>query len=258
MCTLLLFTYIGQPAMLKASFFSKFMSNSVAFAALMTIGLVACDQATETTEMSLDSQEQRISYGIAMNMGRRMKSEGIPIDADAFAEGLRDALSDAEAKMTDDEINAEMIAMQEEMQAAQEAEMRAVGDANLETGVAYLEANASAEGVQTTASGLQYRVVREGTGATPNSADSVEVHYEGRTVDGNIFDSSYSRGQTVTFGVTQVIPGWTEALQLMNEGAEYELTIPPNLAYGAGGAGAAIGPNEVLIFKVELVAVVSQ
>lgn len=208
--------------------------------------------------MSLDSREQRISYGIAMNMGRRMKAEGVPIDADAFAEGLRDALSGAEAKMTDDEINAEMIAMQEQMQAEQEAEMRAAGDANLEAGIAYLEANAGAEGVQTTATGLQYRVVREGTGVKPSSADSVEVHYEGRLINGTVFDSSYSRGQTVTFGVTQVIPGWTEALQLMSEGAEYELTIPSNLAYGAGGAGAAIGPNEVLVFKVELVAVVSQ
>lgn len=244
--------------MLNASFFSKSACKIVALAALMSVGLVACDQTAETTEMSLDSQEQRISYGIAMNMGRRMKAEGVPIDADAFAEGLRDALSGAEAKMSDDEINAEMIAMQEQMQAEQEAEMRAAGDANLEAGAAYLEANAGAEGVQTTASGLQYRVVREGTGAKPTSADSVEVHYEGRLIDGTVFDSSYSRGQTVTFGVTQVIPGWTEALQLMSEGAEYELTIPSNLAYGAGGAGAAIGPNEVLIFKVELVAVVSQ
>ena len=133
--------------MLNASFFSRSACKSVALVALMSMGLVACDQTAETTEMSLDSQEQRISYGIAMNMGRRMKAEGVPIDADAFAEGLRDALSGAEAKMTDDEINAEMIAMQEQMQAEQEAEMRAAGDANLEAGVAYLEANAGAEGV---------------------------------------------------------------------------------------------------------------
>jgi len=144
--------------MLNASFFSKSACKTVALAALMSVGLVACDQNAETTEMSLDSQEQRISYGIAMNMGRRMKAEGVPIDTDAFAEGLRDALSGAEAKMTDDEINAEMIAMQEQMQAEQEAEMRAAGDANLEAGIAYLEANAGAEGVQTTSTGLQYRV----------------------------------------------------------------------------------------------------
>ena len=212
--------------MLNASFFSKSACKTVALTALMSVGLVACNQTAETSEMSLDSQEQRISYGIAMNMGRRMKAEGVPIDADAFAEGLRDALSGAEAKMTDDEINVEMIAMQEQIQAEQEAEMRAAGDANLEAGVAYLEANAGAEGVQTTASGLQYRVVREGTGAKPTSADSVEVHYEGRLINGTVFDSSYSRGKTVTC-VTQVTR-LTEALQLMSEGAEYELTIPSN------------------------------
>jgi FKBP-type peptidyl-prolyl cis-trans isomerase len=241
--------------MLNARTFSQSTCRSAALITLISIGLVSCDQTTETTEMSLDSQEQRISYGIAMNMGRRMKAEGVPIDADAFAEGLRDALSGAEAKMSDDEINAEMMAMQEQMQAEQEAEMQAASNVNLEAGRAYLAENAGAEGVQTTDSGLQYRVLRAGSGAKPTSADSVEVHYEGRLINGSVFDSSYSRGEPVTFGVTQVIPGWTEALQLMSEGAEYELTIPSELAYGAGGAGGAIGPNEVLIFKVELLSV---
>ena len=220
--------------MLNASYFSKSTCKTAALTGLISVGLIACDQTAETAEVSLDSQEQRVSYGIAMNMGRQMKSEGVPIDADAFAEGLRDALSGAEARMTDDEISAEMMVMREQLQAEQNAEMLAAGDANLEAGAAYLEANAGAEGVQTTTSGLQYRVVREGSGAKPTSADSVEVHYEGSLIDGTVFDSSYSRGQTVTFGVTQVIPGWTEALQLMSEGAEYELTIPSDLAYGAG------------------------
>lgn len=242
--------------MFKASNFSGVKFRSAALAALIGVGLVACDQPTESTEMSLESQDQRISYGIALNMGRRMKAEGVPLDADAFAEGIRDAISGAEAKMTDEEINAEMMAMQEKMQAEQEAEMQAAASANVEVGQAYLAENAAAEGVQVTASGLQYRVVKEGNGAQPTSADSVQVHYEGRLINGTVFDSSYSRGEPVTFGVTQVIPGWTEALQLMSEGAEYELTIPSDLAYGAGGAGGAIGPNEVLIFKVELLSVV--
>ena len=242
--------------MLNASFFSRSACKSVALVALMSMGLVACDQTTESTEMSLESQDQRISYGIALNMGRRMKAEGVPLDADAFAQGIRDAISGAEAQMTDEEINAEMMAMQEKMQAEQEAEMQAAASGNLEVGQAFLAENASADGVQVTESGLQYRVVKAGTGAKPTSADSVEWHYEGRLINGTVFDSSYSRGQPVTFGVTQVIPGWTEALQLMSEGAEYELTIPSELAYGAGGAGGAIGPNEVLIFKVELLSVV--
>ena len=150
-----------------------------------------------------------------------------------------------------------MVSKSEKMQAEQEAQIQAAGSVALESGQAYLAENATVEGVQTTASGLQYRIVREGTGAKPTDGDSVEVHYEGRLTDGSVFDSSYSRGEPVTFGVTQVIPGWTEALQLMSEGAEYELTIPSELAYGAGGAGGAIGPNEVLVFKVELLSVVA-
>ena len=191
--------------MLNASLLSRSRSKFVVLTALIGVGLVACNQSAETSEMSLDSQEQRISYGIAMNMGRRMKAEGVPIDADAFAAGIRDALSGAEPMMTDDEISAEMIAMQEQMQAEQEAKMQAASAANLETGAAYLAENATVEGVQTTASGLQYRVIRDGSGAKPTAADSVEVHYEGRLINGTVFDSSYARGQTVTFGVTQVI-----------------------------------------------------
>ena len=189
--------------MFKASNFSGVKFRSAALAALIGLCLVACDQTTESTDMSLESLDQRISYGIALNMGRRMKAEGVPLDADAFAEGIRDAISGAEAKMTDEEINAEMMAMQEKMQAKQEAEMHAAASANLDVGQAYLAENASAEGVQVTASGLQYRVVKEGTGAKPTSADSVEVHYEGRLINGTVFDSSYSRGQPVTFGVTR-------------------------------------------------------
>ena len=115
-----------------------------------------------------------------------------------------------------------------------------------------------AENVQETESGLQYEVIEEGDGDKPTASDRVQVHYTGELINGEVFDSSRERGKPTTFGVGQVIPGWIEGLQLMSEGAEYELTIPSNLAYGAGGAGAAIGPNEVLIFKVELVAVVSQ
>lgn len=217
--------------------------------------LAACDQTTETEEMSLETQAERVSYGIALNMGKRMVADNVPLDIDAFARGLVDATSGAEALMTDEEISAEMMAMQEQMQAQQQAQLDEAASANLEVGKAYLAENASKPGITVTASGLQYEVIEEGSGESPSATSQVEVHYEGRLTNGTIFDSSYQRGQPATFGVNQVIPGWTEALQLMKPGAKYQLTIPSELAYGPGGAGGSIGPNEVLIFDVELLSI---
>jgi len=125
----------------------------------------------------------------------------------------------------------------------------------LEKGQAFLKENAKKEGVKTTASGLQYKVLKEGTGKQPKPTDTVEVNYEGRLIDGTVFDSSYKRGQSITFPLNQVIPGWTEGVALMKEGAKYEFYIPSNLAYGSNGAGSDIGPDETLIFVVELIKV---
>ncbi len=127
---------------------------------------------------------------------------------------------------------------------------------NKATGIAFLAENGKKPGITTTASGLQYEVIKEGTGASPSASDKVEVHYKGTTIDGKEFDSSYKRGETITFPLNRVIAGWTEGLQLMKEGATYRLFIPSELAYGARGAGGAIGPNETLIFEVELVKVI--
>lgn len=181
-------------------------------------------------------------------MGERMKSDGMTLDVDAYAyaTGMRDAFEGAEAKLTDEEINAEMMAFQEKMQAEQQAAQ-----------AAFLAENAARDGITVTESGLQYEVIEVGEGAKPTATDTVEVHYRGTLIDGTEFDSSYSRGQTVSFGVSQVIPGWTEALQLMSEGAKYKLYIPSDLAYGPAGAGQTIGPNATLIFDVELVSIVS-
>ena len=217
--------------------------------------LVACDDSMETEDMSLDTQAERVSYGIALNMGKRMVADNVPLDIDAFTRGLADAASGAEALMTDEEISAEMMAMQEEMQARQQAELDQVANTNLEAGKAYLAENAAKPGIVVTESGLQYEVLEAGSGESPSATSQVEVHYEGRLINGMVFDSSYQRGEPATFGVNQVIPGWTEALQLMSPGAKYQLTIPSDLAYGAGGAGGSIGPNEVLIFDVELLSI---
>jgi FKBP-type peptidyl-prolyl cis-trans isomerase len=187
-----------------------------------------------------------------------MATDGMPMDIDAFAAGFRDGAEGKEGKMTQEEIQAEMQAYQEKMMAEQQAAQAALGEANLAAATAYLEENKAREGVVVTETGLQYEIVEAGEGATPGPEDTVEVHYRGTLVDGTEFDSSYKRGETVTFGVGQVIPGWTEALQLMPVGSKWNLYIPPELGYGAGGAGQMIGPNSALIFEVELVSIPSQ
>ena len=218
----------------------------------------ACqEQAKEPEPMTLDTPEKRLSYGIALRMGERMAADGMTMDVDAYAMGMRDAFDGAEPRLSEEEITAEMMAFQEKMQAERDGEQATVAAGNQEAGAAFLAENAQRDGVMVTESGLQYEVVEAGSGASPGVDDQVEVHYRGTLIDGTVFDSSYDRGQTVTFGVTQVIAGWTEALQLMQEGATYKLYIPSDLAYGAGGAGQIIGPNATLIFDVELVAIVA-
>jgi FKBP-type peptidyl-prolyl cis-trans isomerase len=187
-----------------------------------------------------------------------MAADNVPMDVDAFTAGLRDALEGGEPRMTQEEITAEMQAYQEKMAAEQQVVQAEMATANAAAAAAYLAENATVEGVVVTESGLQYQIIEAGEGAMPGADDTVEVHYRGTLVDGTEFDSSYARGETVSFGVGQVIPGWTEALQLMPVGSKWKLAIPPELGYGAGGAGQMIGPNSALIFEVELVSIPSQ
>jgi FKBP-type peptidyl-prolyl cis-trans isomerase len=231
------------------------------------VALQGCNQKPATTDDSpvaaapapaLETTEQRLSYGIAYGLGQRMASDGVPLDATAFAAGITDALEGGDPKMTQEEIAAEMEAYQARAMAEQQVAQAAQAEANQATAAAYLEANATKEGVVVTDSGLQYEIVEAGEGPIPGAEDTVEVHYRGTLVDGTEFDSSYSRGETVTFGVGQVIPGWTEALQLMPVGSKWSLAIPAELAYGAGGAGGVIGPNAALLFDVELISIPSQ
>lgn len=238
-------------------------------ALLGVVALQACDQQQSTAPAenaaaeapapaaadALTSTEQRLSYGIAFGLGQRMKADGVPLDAASFSLGLEDALAGKDSRMTQEEIAAEMQAYQEKAAAENEAAQAALGEANLAASTAFLAENAAREGVVTTESGLQYEVITEGTGPKPTADDTVEVHYRGTLTDGTEFDSSYSRGETVTFGVGQVIPGWTEALQLMPVGSKWKLAIPSDLAYGAGGAGQVIGPNAALVFEVELIGI---
>ena len=223
--------------------------------AALLVCLAGCGGASEEQEVTLESTDARLSYGIGLRMGQRMSADDMQVDVAAYAAGLEDAITGAEAILSDEEINTEMSAFQERRQAEAEAERMAQAQSNLEAGRAYMEEMSSNGDVQTTESGLQYIVMEPGEGDNPVAADSVEVHYEGRLIDGSVFDSSFERGQTVTFGLTQVIPGWTEGLQLMRPGGKFKFIIPPELGYGEGGAGQMIGPNATLVFDVELISI---
>jgi FKBP-type peptidyl-prolyl cis-trans isomerase len=243
---------------------SRFVTPVAAVA--LVLGLQACNQqqsggsesASGSEAVTLDTPTKRLSYGVALGLGRNMKNDGMEMDIDAFALGLRDAFSGAEQRLTQEEIQTEMLAFQETIQAEQEANQQALATANAEAAAAFLAENGAREEVTTTESGLQYEVIEAGEGPTPGADDSVEVHYRGTLLDGTEFDSSYKRGEPVVFGVDQVIAGWTEALQLMPVGATWKLYIPPELAYGAGGAGNVIGPNAALTFEVELLSMPSE
>ena len=205
---------------------------------------------------TLDSDLKKESYAIGANVGRSIAEPGIEVDLDAFLAGFKAAYGKQELAMTPEEIGAAMQALQQKAMSAATAKAEEEGAAAKTAGEAYLAENAKKEGVKVTESGLQYKVVTEGTGEMPKAEDTVKVHYTGTFVDGKQFDSSVDRGEPAMFGVGQVIPGWTEALQMMKVGSKWQLAIPAELAYGQGRPG--IPPNSVLLFDVELLEIVKQ
>ncbi|WP_207431060.1 FKBP-type peptidyl-prolyl cis-trans isomerase [Sabulibacter ruber] len=205
--------------------------------------------------MELKDLSQKISYIIGRDMAANFKKQGIDIEPEALLHGLTEALNGSPSKLDQNEVQQAMMQLQMQMQAKQQASAGAAGEQNKIAGEAFLEANKTKEGVQTLPSGLQYQVLESGSGKTPSKTSHVTTHYHGTLIDGTVFDSSYERGEPATFPVNGVIAGWTEALQLMKEGDKWRLFIPSNLAYGARGAGADIGPNATLIFDVELLSV---
>lgn len=206
-----------------------------------------------------DKQLDRISYALGLSMGNNFRSSGIQtLDIHDFADGVAAVFSGETPKMTYDEAKEEIRKFFTAMEEKQKEAAAQMAKVNEEAGAAFLGENGKRPEVKTTASGLQYEVIEEGTGAMPKAGDQVTVHYTGKLIDGTVFDSSIERGEPATFGVTQVIPGWVEALQLMKEGAKWRLFIPSALAYGPQGAGGVIGPNQTLIFDVELLEVVSK
>jgi len=201
----------------------------------------------------------RISYALGLSMGNNFRASGITeINVQDFADGVAAVFYGSTPKMSYDEAKAEIQAYFTEMEKKQRAAAEELGKANAAAGEAFLAENGKRVEVKTTPSGLQYEVLTEGDGPRPEANDQVEVHYTGKLIDGTVFDSSVDRGMPATFGVTQVIPGWVEALQLMKAGSKWRLFIPSNLAYGPNGAGGVIGPNSTLIFDVELIKVIKK
>jgi FKBP-type peptidyl-prolyl cis-trans isomerase FklB len=200
--------------------------------------------------------KDKVSYGFGLRMGKDWKAQGIDLSPELVVKGMKDGLGNAKPLISDEEIMQAMNAYRQEIQAKQMAVQKKAAETSKQEGDAFLAANKAKEGVKTTASGLQYKVIKEGAGSTPKATDLVNVHYEGKLVDGTVFDSSYKRGEPIEFPLNGVIKGWTEGLQLMKTGGKYEFVIPGNLAYGATPPqGSKIPPDSTLIFTVELLAV---
>ncbi len=201
----------------------------------------------------------RLSYALGLSMGHNFRASGInEINVEDFADGVASVFYGNQPKMTIDEAKQVINEFFSKLQEKQQAEAAAMAEMNEKSGKEFLEKNGQRAEVKTTPSGLQYEILTEGNGPKPAAGDQVMVHYTGKLIDGTVFDSSVDRGEPATFGVTQVIPGWVEALQLMPAGSKWRLFIPSALAYGPQGAGGIIGPNQTLIFDVELIEVIGK
>ncbi len=249
---------------------SLFTATGVAAAALV-FGAIAVARQTSTTEhkpatathhvatathsgAALTTTKQKESYALGMNIARGLQRDAVDLDQAALLQGIKDQLG-GKTKLTDDQAGAELKQLSDEVHAKEELKQQQAAEANMKEGETFLAANKAKAGVVALPSGLQYKIEKEGTGPKPTASDTVVCNYRGAFIDGKEFDSSYKRGQPATFPVGGVIKGWTEALQLMPVGSKWELFIPSELAYGPRGAGGVIGPNQTLVFEVELLSI---
>lgn len=219
---------------------------------------LALAQPFAQAEVSVKTDKEKLSYSLGYQFGQNAKRNGLDLDTHVFAAAIRDAAGDNKPALTDDEMRAVVQDFQQKLQQKMMAQMQEQATKNKKDGDAFQAKNKKNKGVVTLPSGLQYKVVKAGTGKKPTAADTVTAHYSGKLVNGTEFDSSYKRGEPARFALNGVIKGWQEALPLMQEGAKWEVVIPPELGYGPNGAGQSIGPNETLIFEIELIAVGSQ
>lgn len=229
------------------------MKVRIAMAMCGVIALSGASFAADAPELKTD--KEKISYSIGMDIGGSLKRGSVEVDPDLLAKGLKDSYGGGKTMLTEDQARQAIEDFQKTMMAKQAETMKILSEKNKADGERFLAENAKKAGVKVLPSGLQYKVIAPGTGKSPTTADTVTTHYRGTLIDGTEFDSSYKRGQPATFPVSGVISGWTEALQLMKEGAKWQLFVPPGLAYGERGAGQVIGPNATLVFEVELLTV---
>jgi len=222
---------------------------------LLAAALAATVVSTPILAQELETDMDRLSYTVGMDIGNSLSEQGLELDLDLLVEALRASFNGEETRLTREEALAERDKFMQRRQQELEEERNVDAQRNLEEGQAFLAQNAERDDVVVTDSGLQYRVITEGEGASPAATDTVTVHYRGTLLNGTEFDSSYAREQPATFALNQVIPGWTEGVQLMKEGSKYEFFIPADLAYGEQGRPGPIGPNSTLIFEVELLEV---
>ena len=234
----------GQMQTLKMKF------KTIAF---LTVGILTCHVQAEDKPAFKD-QKDKLSYSIGMNWGSSLKRDEIEVNVDEIIAGLRGGL-DGKGLLTETEMREVLTSFSQELQAKRTEKMKVVGEKNKIEGEKFLAENKTKEGVKTTASGLQYKIIKEGSGPIPKLTDKVSTNYRGTLIDGTEFDSSYKRGQPVSFGVANVIPGWTEALQMMKVGSKWQLFIPADRAYGERQVGQLIKPNSTLIFDIELVSI---
>lgn len=228
--------------------------NMIAVLLVAGLGVVSC-QDTKVSKSDFKTQKDSVSYSIGADIGKNLKMNDLDVELKMLYMGMRDAMLDSVTVLTEEEMQDCMVRYQTELMAKKDEKNQVIGKTNKEAGEKFLADNAKKEGVVTLPSGLQYKVITKGNGASPKATDKVTTHYRGSLIDGTVFDESYQRGEPIEFPVNGVIAGWTEVLQLMKVGDKWEVYIPSNLAYGDRGAGAAIGPNATLIFTIELLKV---
>ena len=224
-------------------------------AVMLSVALAVSGAAWAAGPQELPGEKERLGYSFGMDIGSALRRQSIELDVDALNRGLKDAYIGGKTLLTEEESRREIEKYQQRLMEQQAEAMRQLSEKNKAEGEKFLAENGKKEGVTALPSGLQYKVITPGSGKSPKLSDSVTTHYKGTLIDGTEFDSSYKRGEPATFPVSGVIAGWTEALQLMKEGAKWQIFLPPALAYGDRGAGRDIGPNATLIFEVELISV---